>query len=205
MEQLLKITTIPIEYEMKITEARTERRNGSAELEITREKGGLKIKSRPIQLRMDTYEARNSLAPTTKVSIDQAAQRGEEAVAEATQRYASDGKLLERAQIGEGGEAIQATIDERMALPTGDFTIQFLPKGGANIDWIPPEISVEYQMDQLDIDANIDKGSVEFIPGSVELEISQYPGLNIEYVGAPMYVPPSAAERFLGKNVDYTA
>lgn len=40
MEQLLKITTIPIEYELKVNNARLERRNGTAEMEISRNEIG---------------------------------------------------------------------------------------------------------------------------------------------------------------------
>ena len=50
MNQLIKITTVPIQYELKINNARFERRNAQAELEISRNKGGLSIKSRLLNL-----------------------------------------------------------------------------------------------------------------------------------------------------------
>ena len=84
MEQLIKITTIPIEYELRINNARLERKSGTAELEISRDAGGMKIKSRPIRLRLDTYEAEQSVVPTTRTSISQAAQKGQQAAYNAT-------------------------------------------------------------------------------------------------------------------------
>lgn len=46
MEALLKITTIPIEYQMKISPARLERSQSSPPvLEMSRQKGGLSMRS----------------------------------------------------------------------------------------------------------------------------------------------------------------
>ena len=57
MYPLIEIKTVPIEIEMKTTNATWEYRRGTAEMEIRREKGGLKINSRPIRVQMDTFEA----------------------------------------------------------------------------------------------------------------------------------------------------
>lgn len=54
MNQLIKITTVPIQYELKVNNARFERRSSQAELEIRRNKGGLSIKSRPVKLNLDS-------------------------------------------------------------------------------------------------------------------------------------------------------
>lgn len=205
MEQLIKITTIPISYELKINDARLERHNGTAEVEISRNKGGMQIKSRPIQIRLDTYEARNSVVPTTKTAIYEAAEKGRTAVYEAAAQYAQEGKLMLQTQIGEGAQTIDRILADRTAMPTGQFQMGFIPTTGPEIDWIPPSLSIEYQMDKLNFDLRMDKGNVEFIPGSIEMIISQYPEVNIEYIGDPIYVPPSVAARFTGENIDVKA
>lgn len=205
MQQLLKITTIPIEYELKVSNAKLERKNGTAEMEITRDEGGMKIRSRPIQLRLDTYEARNSVVPTTKTSISQAAEKGRQAAYEATAQFAKEGQMLLKTKIGEGGEALKAMFEQRVALPTGEFQMDFIPKGGANIEWEEASLSIRYDMDKLNFDMKIDKGDVKFIPGTIELMISQYPDVKIEYIGEPIYIPPSAAARFKGEIVDVRA
>ncbi len=205
MEQLIKITTIPISYELKINDARLERHNGTAEVEISRNKGGMQIKSRPIQIRLDTYEARNSVVPTTKTAIYEAAEKGRTAAYEAAAQYAQEGKLMLQTQIGEGAQTIDRILADRTAMPTGQFQMGFIPTTGPEIDWIPPSLSIEYQMDKLNFDLRMDKGNVEFIPGSIEMIISQYPEVNIEYIGDPIYVPPSVAARFTGENIDVKA
>lgn len=205
MEQLIKITTIPISYELKINDARLERHNGTAEVEISRNKGGMQIKSGPIQIRLDTYEARNSVVPTTKTAIYEAAEKGRTAAYEAAAQYAQEGKLMLQTQIGEGAQTIDRILADRTAMPTGQFQMGFIPTTGPEIDWIPPSLSIEYQMDKLNFDLRMDKGNVEFIPGSIEMIISQYPEVNIEYIGDPIYVPPSVAARFTGENIDVKA
>ena len=64
MKPLIEITTVPIQIEMKTTNARLEYARGTAEMEISRDNGNLQIKSRPIKVNIDTFEARNSLSPT---------------------------------------------------------------------------------------------------------------------------------------------
>lgn len=202
MEQLLKITTIPIEYELKVNNARLERRNGTAEMEISRNEGGLRIKSRPTKLNLDTYEARNSVVPTTKASVAQLAQKGKQAAYEATAQFAKEGQILLKTKIGEGGEALKQIFEQRSAAPTGEFQMGFIPTTGPEINWEAPSLSIRYEMDKLNFDMKIDKGDVKFIPGTIELSISQYPDVMIEYMGDPIYVPPSAAAHFTGEVID---
>ncbi len=205
MEQLLQITTIPIKYELKIQNASLQYQNGTAELEISRDKGGMTIKSRPIKLHMDTYEARNSVVPTTKTSIEQRAQSGRQAAYEATANYASEGQLLLKAKIGAGSETLNQIFAERTATGTGQMEMDYLPKTGPDIEWEAPELSISYEMDKLNFDAKINKGEIKFIPGDIELSISQYPDIEIQYVGGPLYVPPSAEARFTGEQIDIEA
>ena len=73
MGPLIKITNVPITVEMKSTNAQIQRSAQSVDLDISRtEGGGLRIKSNPIKVSIDTFEARNTIAPTTKRSIEQA-------------------------------------------------------------------------------------------------------------------------------------
>lgn len=202
VEQLLQIKTIPISYELKVNNARLERKNGTAEMEISRDKGGMHIKSRPVKVNIDSYGARDSIVPTTASSIKRAAEKGKRVSYQATAQYASEGKLMLKTQIGQGSEAIDQIIAQRTAQPVGDFEMGFIPTQGADLSYVPPSLTIEYEMDKLNFDMKIDKGQVEFIPSDIELSITQYPDVVIEYVGKPIYVPPSVAERFTGEHVD---
>ncbi len=203
MYPLIEIKTVPIEIEMKIKDARLEYSRGTAEMEISRSGSGeMNIKSRPIRLKMDTFEARNSVSPTPIRSIVQAAQRGKQAAYEATATYARQGELLLNAQIGENVLAKIAAqpVQEDIKM---EFGLDFLPKGGVNIDWEPAEMQIRYEMDKLNFDWKIEDASFEFVPGDIEISVAQQPDVIIKYVGGALYVPPSADPNY--KPVDIEA
>ena len=191
MYPLIELKTVPIEIEMKTTRAKLEARQATAEMEVSRSEGGLSIRSRPIRLKLDTFEARNSLSPTTARSVEQAARRGQQAAYEATATYARHGKLLLNAKVG---QELVTQFAEEAAMKGAETNVglDFLPKGGAEIQWEGGEFSIRYEMDKLNFDWKVGSGQLEFIPGDIEISVSQHPNLIIKYVGGPLYVPPSA-------------
>lgn len=201
MRPLIQITTVPISYELRIQKAQVERHRGSAELQISRDKGGLQVKSNPIKVKIDTFEARNSMVPTTPTSIKQAAESGKQAAYEATAKWASDNHLMMKAKIGEDVAGQIAERDFMNNLKTGEFEMDFIPKAGPNIQWTDPDITVRYEMDKLNFDLKISNGDFQFIPGDISLEITQMPDVNIEYIGGPIYVPPSSDPNYEGIDV----
>ena len=194
MEPLIKITTIPIALEMKINHARLEYNNASAELEISRDKGGLRIKSSPIKLHLDTFEARSSIRPSAKQSIEQYAEKGRAAAYEATATYAREGHLLLEAKFGQDvlGQIIANHTDVFAQPAETNYNIDFIPKGGADISFEEGNLTIDYQLDKLNFDWKTQQGDFEFIPGDIEITVAQRPEVRIEYVGEPLYVPRSA-------------
>ena len=160
-------------------------------MEISRDTGGLNIKSRPIRLKLDTFEARNSLSPTPMRSITEAAQKGRQAAYQATGTYARHGKLFLNAKVGEDvvGKILAEPMQEAMNV---EAALDFLPQGGVNMDWEAGEMQIRYEMDKLNFDWKVDNASFEFIPGDIEISVSQMPDVIIKYIGGPLYVPPSA-------------
>ena len=189
MERLIEIKTVPIELEMKVNHARLEYKRSTVDLEISRDTGGLKIKSKPIKLNIDTFEARNSVTPTAMRSIEQAAQRGQQKVYETTATYARRGDLLLEAKIGE--EMISRFAMESQQVNT-DFAMQWLPSTGPDITWDAGELNIRYEMDKLNFDWRMNSGNVEFTPGNIEFTVTQQPDVIIKYKRGPVYVPPSA-------------
>ena len=188
---LIEITTVPIQIEMKTTNAKLEYARGTAEMEISREKNGLQIKSRPIKVNIDTFEARNSLSPTLARYLQQSAKKGQQAAYEATATYARQGQLLLETKVGE--ELVTQFAEEAMMKDVKtNVGIQFLPDPGAEITWDPGELNIRYEMDKMAIDWKLGEGSFEFTPGDIEFTVTQRPDVVIKYVGGPIYVPPSS-------------
>ena len=190
MKPLIEITTVPIQIEMKTTNAKLEYVRGTAEMEVSRDKGGLQIKSRPIRVNIDTYEARNSITPTLARSLEQGAQKGKQASYKATATFASQGQLMMKTKLGE--EVITKFSRDSLLEGVKDVGLEFLPKTGPEITWDPGDMTIKYEMDKLNFDWKINGGSFEFTPGDIELTVTQRPEVIIKYVGGPLYVPPSA-------------
>ena len=197
MFPLIEITTVPIEIEMKVTDAKLEYARGTADLEISRNNGGLQIKSRPIRLDVDTFEARNSIHPTTATAISQAADRGTQASYEATAAYARQGKLLLTAKVGEDMIA-QIAAQQQMSNVQTNVGIEFLPTVGANLNWDAGDMQIRFEMDKLNFDWRMNQTTFEFTPGDIQISVTQMPDVQIKYVGGPLYVPPSADPNYEG-------
>ena len=190
MKPLIEITTVPIQIEMKTTNAKLEYARGTAEMEVSRDKGGLQIKSRPIRVNIDTFEARNSITPTAVRSIEQAAQKGRQAAYTATATIAQQGKLMMETKLGE--EVITKFAKDAYKENIRDVSLDFLPSVPPEITWDVGEMNIRYEMDKLNFDWKIGGGSFEFTPGDIEFTVTQRPDVVIKYLGGPIYVPPSA-------------
>ena len=190
MKPLIEITTVPIQIEMKTSNAKLEYARGTAEMEVSRDKGGLQIKSRPIRVNIDTFEARNSITPTAVRSIEQAAQKGRQAAYTATATIAQQGKLMMETKLGE--EVITKFAKDAYKENIRDVGLDFLPSVPPEITWDVGEMNIRYEMDKLNFDWKIGGGSFEFTPGDIEFTVTQRPEVLIKYVGGPIYVPPSS-------------
>lgn len=190
MQPLIEIQTIPIEIQMKVTDARLEYARGTARMEITRNQGGLQIRSEPIQVNIDTFEARNTIVPTTVRSIEQSAQSGRQAAYQATATISREGRMMMEAKVD--GEVIPNLARQAMLERPANLNIQFLPSVGPEISWSGGELSVQYEMDKLNFDWRMEQMQFTFVPGDIEFTMAQRPDVLIKYVGGPLYVPPSA-------------
>ena len=73
-----------------------------------------------------------------------------------------------------------------------DFNIKYVPDQPISMDWMPGEIQIEYEMDKLDFDWKTNQSEFKFTPANIEFTIAENPQVIIEYVGDPIYLPPSA-------------
>ena len=191
MKPLIEITTVPIQIEMRTTNAKLEYARGTAEMEVSRDQGGLSIKSRPIRVNIDTFEARNSITPTLPRRIAQDADKGQQAAYEATATFARQGQLLLKTRVGE--ELVTQFAEEAMMKDVKtNAGIEFIPKVPPEITWDPGEMSIRYEMDKLNFDWKFNQGDFEFTPGDIEFTMTQRPEVIIKYIGGPIYVPPSS-------------
>lgn len=190
MEPVLEIRTIPILMELKINKARYEIANDNPSVEITRNKGRFEIHTKPIKLNVDTVETRYSAGIKSAMrSVEDFAKQGVKAAYEATASYVEEGNMMLDINI------IDNPIPE-IALKKFNsevsFNLGFTPSVAPEISWDPQELSIRYEMDKLNFDWKINKPQMDFIPGNIEFIVKEYPRVEINYIGTPIFVPPSS-------------
>ncbi len=190
---LLQITTIPIKIEIKVTNAKYEptEEDRLPKVNITNKNGGYVMQAEPMRINIDTYEARKSLGyghMTDGDLMQKKAQDGFSIAFQGTAKVASDGNQLAR-----GMTASEIAINNARAGATIETIMEFLPKEDAQITFDEGTLNIEYQMGDQEIDWDVmPQLPMKFIPGNVEFIIRDRPRVEIEYVGDPLYVPPSA-------------
>ena len=190
MYPLIEITTVPIEIEMKVSNAHLEYARGTAQMEVSRDKGGLSIRSQPIRVNIDTFEARSSIVPTTTQSIQQQAQRGVQGAYQATSVLAQEGRMMMEARIDQ--DVIPQLARQQTMGEPNNVNIDFLPSAAPDISWTGGEMNIRYEMDKLNFDWRLNQMNFTFVPGDIEFTMTQRPDVIIKYVGGPLYVPPSS-------------
>ncbi|WP_312938679.1 DUF6470 family protein [Oscillibacter sp.] len=198
---LIEIKSVPLELEMRVTDAKLEYSRATVDMEITRNEGGLSIRSKPIRVNLDTFEARNSVTPTLATRIKDNAQAGKQAAYEATATYARQGQLLLQAKIGEEMVTKFAAEAQARNVKT-NVGLAFLPTQGADISWDKGELNIRYEMDKVNFDWRSQQGNFEFTPGDIQFEVTQQPDVVIKYVGGALYVPPSADPQYVPLDVE---
>lgn len=190
MVQLLKITNIPIEYNYRITPGRLELKQAqNPSQRMTQVPSRLNIQTQNIQMRLDSTELRASLNLRTNGDFARyCADKGTRAAYETIGETVQFGNQMARIQ---DGVTIGQLIKKRMLVQPVTYTA-FLPSADVQISWQPQELDLEYDAGSLEFDWEIMRNGMDYIPGKFQMAITQYPKVQIEYLGKPNYVPPSA-------------
>lgn len=206
MEQLLEFRTIPMSFELEVKNARLEMKTERPSYDMTRVDGSLSISHEYPRLQIDTYEARSSMGLKSAMRASkESAEDSLRAALEATAHIAEQGNLLAQVQNGVTIPGlIKNDILQRMQNSL-ESNIGFIPSVPANIRWEAPQLSMRYQADRLQFDWRTSRPQVEFVPADVIFHVKEYPRLEIDYIGKPLYVPPSASPDYEPAAIDIVA
>ena len=189
---LLQITTTPIRININVTRASLEAPGKQLpRMNVRTEKGGFRMEATPVKLNIDTYQARSSMGMGNLNMPDfykEEAQRGIKLSYEGVAKMVEDGNSL-----GRGSTPVEIAVKNHRAGFNIQTVVDFIPKTGADISWQDGALNINYQMDDRNVDwEHLEASRLIFNPGKVEINIEQHPQVVIEYVGDPIYVPPSA-------------
>ena len=137
---------------------------------------------------------------------EESAQSGMEAAMSATARIAREGNMLMDIQNGMNIPTIEENNYFQRVQNSIETVMAAIPSVPANISWEPQQLSMQYEADKLRFQWRTqNKVQMEFTPASVDFLVKEYPHLEIEYVGKPLYVPPSASPDYEPPALDVTA
>ena len=191
MRPLLQITSVPIAIEYKVTRAALRYRHSSPQVDVTRVRGDNQIQTTPSKVMVDSTETRASMGLKTSARLSRDyAESSREIAGEATRAYVEGGNHIVDSH-GKGNPIVDIAMSRIMR--SYETALTFIPSTPPQMSVWQGSISFNYSMDKLTFDWNITQKPVcEYVPGSVEFSITQHPFLVIEYLGGPIYAPPSA-------------
>lgn len=205
--QLIKITSIPISIEIKTTRAQlkniSQQDGVGPKLSFSRNKGGLQLTSDPIRLNVDSTEMRKSVGYQTTQDLNKSyAQDGIRIAYEATAQYVDEGNYLSDTPASQN-----PIPDIAMNYFNRDIEtmLAFIPSQAPNMSWDGGTLNIQYTADKLNFDWEVSHPQFEFIPPKIELNVLQMPKVIIEYLGGPIYVPPSANPNYEPTSFDAEA
>ncbi len=189
--QLLKISTTPMKYELEVESAKLEyKQDVNPSCDINTTPSQLEMHSQNAEVHIDTYEARKSMGlMDIEDSVQQYAAKGKEHIQKQTQEYVQFGEAMADIQDGtEIGDIVRQKMLEQPELYT-----TFMPSAPAELSYVPAQLDINYKPGDVNLDWKIKDSPIKYEPGSVHMKIVQYADIDIQYLGGPMYVPPSAA------------
>lgn len=190
MGPLLQITTLPMIYELSIERARLEISQDPIRAEIQTVPGQWEKKQEISKVRLDTFEFRKSIGlKSVRGSNEELAQIGKKAAMQATAEKAEFGNQL--LHIEKGANIPDTAFSQYFRRAT-EGNLVFVPVSPTDISWSEGMLQMNYTPASVNMNWNRPKAQVEFVPGSITMNIVQYPSIQIEYLGEPIYVPPSA-------------
>jgi len=201
MQPLLRIQSVPIKLDYSSKRASLEISSSPPTATVTRTKGRADIRTEPIKINIDSYETRASAGlKSARRSIEEFADTGKTDAVKATRDIVEQGNNIVDSH-GRGNPIVDNAMSKVMT--THETIMSFIPSVRPQMSTEGGTINFDYSMDRLDYQWNVQpRPTMEFVPGSIEFTVAQYPEVIVEYVGGPHYVPASADPNYEGPVLD---
>jgi len=193
--QLLSISTTPIKYELEIERARLEyNQDFIPSYKATNRPSKLQLQSRNTEVKINTYQARRSLGQNTLGDFAKMyAHMGMDSIRKVTGEYVEIGNDMSR--IDEGITIADIYAQKMLS----DYVLYqaFIPSTGAEMQWVPYQLDISFTEGEMHNEWQVLRDVMNYVPGSIRMTILQRPRVDIEYVGSPLYIPPSADPHYV--------
>jgi hypothetical protein len=187
-----------MKFTIKVADSRLDIRQSNPLLKLDTQPSKLTMESKNIKVQLDTFEARRSMGlKSVFTAMDESAAKGLEAAAAATAEYAELGSMM--AKSYEGANIPNILYNRLFEQPTTYMV--FLPSVGPQIAWEPNQLGIDYTPARVTSELMSNPVELKFIRGGISIDIEQFNKLQIDYLGEPNYVPPSADPTLLKQDI----
>ena len=188
--QLLKITTIPLEYDLNIQNAKlTAPQIEPAKLSQHTTPAAINLQTENAKVRMDSSAMRRSMGMKSIADVSKEAPvKTQETANKVTSHYVNMGNSM----VKPGMTIAQFMKQKSLSNITIDTNIGAIPTEKIDMSWEPAISKISVRRSKVDLDWKKSAREMEFIPSSITLEIKQLADVKIEYLGGFNYVPPSS-------------
>lgn len=152
-----------------------------ADLSIEQPPADMQIERTPPKLTIDQTKAR---ADVDLKSIPQrtveAAQQGRQDALSGVARRVQEGDAMMR--IENGGNPLAELAKQHKLLPEHEFGIGWVPAAGSvKINYDPGKTDINWKVNKPVIDSKLNKPVIQYRPGTVSVNLAQYPSLKIDF------------------------
>lgn len=190
---LIQVTTTPTQLEYQVQRARLQIEQQQPTAQRTVKRAQLNMRRQAGRFEMDTVRRRSDMG--FKGVVDRANYEGNLGMQRASkttgERAAMGATLL---NFHKGANFPDALWSQYMQDQSTELVLQ--PVSPAEIRYIPAQLEADYVPAEMQTDWNVGKARLDFVPGSFNINITQYASISFEYTGGFNYVPRRADPNF---------
>lgn len=195
--QLIRVTSTPIKYEYNVERARLAYTTDLGGFTLQKQGGSLQVHTTHVSHQMDNSAMWRQLDhPGFRDRLAKEKSEATAAASEAIVKYVETGNQMANAHKG---ATIPEIMYQRLMQDKNAGSLMLSKLALPQFNWNPGSVEMSYQPVEQTFDWRTAKASMEFLPGSFSVNILQYPDIQIEYLGGPVYVPPSANPNYDGR------
>lgn len=190
---LIQVTTTPARLEYQVQRAKLQMEQQQPTAQRTVKRAQLNMRRQAGRFEMNTVRRRSDMG--FKGVVDRAnyeADLGRQQASKTTAQKASLGNAL--LNFHKGANIPDALWSQQAQEFNTDLVLQ--PVSPAEIRYVPAQLEADYVPGEMQTDWNVGKARLDFVPGSFNINITQYASISFEYTGGFNYVPRSADPNF---------
>ena len=193
VSNLLEYNIQNIKYEYQTTDATLTADQNQAQHTVQTHPGHLSMQSEQPQMRQDSTAFYASIGLRNMSDLMwHAAQKGKQAVLEATANYARMGRQMGRIETG----VSISEVYRQKFLQQSDTTLVVEPSASVDFSYVPGSVQTHYTPSSVSINWNVERAIRHYTPPSFSLKVTRHPTVSFQYRGGYRYVPQSATPGF---------